>query len=264
MMRVKLAKLNDRGSALVIAIVVIAFISILTTILLYLAGMNYQMKATDYNTKVSFYGAEVPMEELRTLMVLDVAEASEKAYYEVMQSYGNYTAAERKNLYQTKFFQEINAIWDDRTGHDPDVADSTWDWVGAMNSSLALVSTDSSVYHVTSGWSNVDRCGVEACTKAYHIVLDDTDDSERLKEGTETIDGVSNRYIDLKGIQVIYTENNFTSIIETTYNITAPPIDFSIDQYVDTWAAEDYTNNRHKRIGVLYEGCVVYKDWTKK
>ena len=59
-------KLNNKGSALVTVVIVIAFITILATLILYLSVMNFQMKANDYRTKESFYGAEIPLEEIKS------------------------------------------------------------------------------------------------------------------------------------------------------------------------------------------------------
>lgn len=265
MKKIKTAKLNDRGAALVIAIVVVAFISILTTILLYLATMNFQMKATDYNTKVSFYGAETPLEELRSLLVMDVCSATDKAYAQVIQNYGNYTAAEREAVFQDIFLKEFQDIWKTRANYNAGEADK-WKWESGINTGLGLVSTNTSSYHVINDtvWSNSSKCGESTCTKPYHIILDSTTDDERLKKVTETVDGKTKVSWDLKGIQVIYTENNFTSIIKTTYNISVPPIDLSVEKFVDTWEADDKTKNRQRRTEVLFEGCVVYKDWTKQ
>lgn len=263
----KLTKLNNRGAALVIAIIVVAFISILTTILLYLAVMNYQMKSTDYNTKVSFYGAETPLEELRTLIVIDVGVAAEKAYYDVLQEYGNYSTVERKDKYRELFFGEFEKIW---KGRVYDETSTTWKWKDGMKDSFNLISTNSASYHIINDneWSNTDKCGDDTCDKAYHIVLSDIADNARLVSDSEPVEvngiATTKYFMDLKGIRVIYTENNFTSIIETTYNISVPPVDFSVEQCVDAWSTEDADKKRDERISILYEGCVVYKDWTKK
>ena len=65
MKRFKLKKLNNDGAALILAILIVMFVTILTTLLLYVSVINYEMKTTDYSTKVSFYGAEEPLEELK-------------------------------------------------------------------------------------------------------------------------------------------------------------------------------------------------------
>lgn len=62
--RTKKRKRNNAGSAIVTVLVVVTFITILATVLLYISGMNFQMKVTDYRTKESFYQAEVLAEEL--------------------------------------------------------------------------------------------------------------------------------------------------------------------------------------------------------
>ena len=80
-------KLNNAGSAIVTVLVVVTFITILATVLLYISGLNYQMKVTDYRTKESFYQAETPVEELRAQLAKDVQIAFAKAYAAAMSEY---------------------------------------------------------------------------------------------------------------------------------------------------------------------------------
>ena len=51
-------KLDNRGSALLIVILVVGFLTILATTLLYISGMNFQIKQADYQNKKNFYTGE--------------------------------------------------------------------------------------------------------------------------------------------------------------------------------------------------------------
>ena len=66
----KYIKEYNKGSTLVTVVVVVAFMSILATIILYLAGENYKTKAIDQKTKDSFYDAEVVVEQIKTQLAI--------------------------------------------------------------------------------------------------------------------------------------------------------------------------------------------------
>ncbi len=87
----ELKKQKNKGSAIVSVIVIVSFISIMGTILLYVSGINYQMKVSDYMTKESFYGAEEVVELLRSQIIIDVNAASENAFNEVISDYSYYS-----------------------------------------------------------------------------------------------------------------------------------------------------------------------------
>lgn len=86
----ELNKQKNKGSAMVTVIVIVSFISIMGTILLYVSGMNYQMKVTDYKTKESFYGAEEVVEVIRTQIIIDANTAAQKAFDSVICDYSYY------------------------------------------------------------------------------------------------------------------------------------------------------------------------------
>ena len=79
-MKKKVNKNGNAGSTLVTVVVVVAFLSILATIMLYVSGQNYKTKLIDQRTKASFYEAEEVIELLKTRLVVEVAAASEPAF----------------------------------------------------------------------------------------------------------------------------------------------------------------------------------------
>ena len=86
----RLLKLNNKGSAIVTVLIVIIFVSILATTILYLAGRNARMKATDRQTKESFYETERTMEEIKAGLVRISSLAYEDAYRRVISEYASY------------------------------------------------------------------------------------------------------------------------------------------------------------------------------
>ncbi|MBR5788752.1 MAG: hypothetical protein IKX99_01435 [Lachnospiraceae bacterium] len=102
-------KLNNKGSAIVTVLIVIIFISIMATTVLYLAGRNVKMKATDRHTKESFYETEKSMEEIKAGLIRIASESYEEAYAEVLKSYAEYDATARKNIFVTTFMDACEA-----------------------------------------------------------------------------------------------------------------------------------------------------------
>lgn len=96
---------NNKGSSLVLVIVVLAFVGILATVALWTSLTNYQMKVTDTNVTDNFYSAEGVLDQVCVGLQTDVSDALEMAYLDVMQNYAERTEDERsaefKNLYTT-------------------------------------------------------------------------------------------------------------------------------------------------------------------
>ena len=66
---------NNTGSALIVCIIILLFVSILATVILYMSGINYRMKKSDYNTRVAFYSSEMPLENMKANLVIPYSEA---------------------------------------------------------------------------------------------------------------------------------------------------------------------------------------------
>ncbi len=268
----KLNKFNNKGSALVVVIIVVSFICILGTLLLYLSVMNYQMKSTDYNTRVSFYGAEVPLEELRMQLAEDVSAASMKAYESVMMQYSKLNnAATREAEFQSVFFEEMLEIWNSRRSDPTDPST----WVGAV---VGVLENNSS-YHVITGAESVDKCADPACTCPYHIILIEEKDpisgvvlGERMEETTVT-DAGGNLIVcmNFNDVKVTYTENSFYSEIITDFTISVPPCDWNLEakvaypsgwkNYQNEWVEGSSSVDRTK---VAFEKCVSYLNYKKQ
>ena len=71
----KSIRYDNSGSALIVCIIVLLFVSILATIILYVSGVNYRMKETDYRTRLSFYDSEVILERMQSNLVIPVSES---------------------------------------------------------------------------------------------------------------------------------------------------------------------------------------------
>lgn len=99
----KRMRTGNKGYAMVTVIIVVAFVSILATTLLYISGINFQMKSVDYHIKENFYEAERPLENIKAKFTILAAEAAQQAYSEVLPE----AAVLRDNDMMQKKFNEI-------------------------------------------------------------------------------------------------------------------------------------------------------------
>ena len=70
--------LGDRGSAMVMVIVIIAFVAILASVLMFLSFSGYQMRAADRRTKDNFYTAETVLDEINVGLQGEISDALAK------------------------------------------------------------------------------------------------------------------------------------------------------------------------------------------
>ncbi len=255
-------KRKNAGSAIVTVLVVVTFITILATVLLYISGMNFQMKVTDYRTKESFYQAEIPAEELRSQLIKDVEIAFAEAYTAAVSEYSGLSdAGNREANYRQHFCDELYRIWMQRCGI---VAGGTdLDWNHGITSVLLSEATGST-------WS-IDRDGkgvlVSVATDGYWKV-------DVAGTTLDTANGVSNGQIVLKGVTFTYdSPNHYSSIISTDYCITIPYVNWS-ETYesagspVPTAAPGEtpapVTTPKPPYFDGNFSGCVNYMNWTKR
>lgn len=236
------SKLNNDGSAIVTVLVVVAFITILATIMLYVSGMNFQMKVADYRTKESFYQAETPVEELRAQLVKDVEVAFAKAYTAAVSEYsGMGDEGTREASYRQYFCDELNKIWAERCGEIPDSNPKLLDWENGIRSVIS--STEAGSY---------------------------LDISVSPSSGLDTSEGGNGRVI-LKGVVFTYdSPDYYTSIISTDYCITIPRVNWSgtYESGAVPPAEEGESNPAATPEPSYFDGhfagCVNYMNWTKQ
>ncbi len=252
--RFKIKKLNNDGAALIFAILVVMFISILTTILLYVSGMNYEMKMTDYKTQVSFYGAEIPLEELRVCLAEDASAAAIDAYKAVMKDYsslGNGDA--RTALYKQTFVDKLDSLWTTRKTSDTcgDTHGASG-WCCAIHDALGENPKYAVIVDTTPLTNNAWNI-ILPSSPAAPIGITDSDPQMYYEESTGRI------Y--LQKVTVIYKENDFISEITTDLVVTIPEIDWSVDAYDGTWDEATPSLNRDT---IDFEKNVFYMYWEKK
>lgn len=110
-------KLNNAGAALVTVIVVIAFVSVMVTVLLYSASINYYMKTTDMRIKNNFYSTETALEQIRAALVDLAGDAYEESLNNCMVNYGmNATAGVGNSTFNSEFVGNFQTVWTNTLG----------------------------------------------------------------------------------------------------------------------------------------------------
>ena len=106
MKKMQSLKKNNKGSALIVCIIILLFVSILATVILYMSGINYRMKKNEYNTKVTFYSGEIYLERMQSNLVIPVSEAMGNAY---MATNSNFLALDGVDNRRSHFYNGFEA-----------------------------------------------------------------------------------------------------------------------------------------------------------
>ncbi|MGN1225761.1 MAG: hypothetical protein ACI4TL_00830 [Candidatus Cryptobacteroides sp.] len=110
-------KLNNTGAALVTVIVVIAFVSVMVTVLLYSAGINFYMKTTDMKIKNNFYSTETALEQIRSALVDVAGDAYEQTYKDALVNFEfNATAGVGNSSFNSDFVGNFKTLWTNKLG----------------------------------------------------------------------------------------------------------------------------------------------------
>lgn len=107
---VKLKKLNNNGSTLILAVVGAAFVLILATVMLALTSTNVMLKSMDYQSKKSFYSVETAVDEIYSgvgqLSVEALADAYEATIGNLASKPGNESGNDLANAELKELFFE--------------------------------------------------------------------------------------------------------------------------------------------------------------
>ena len=230
----KPVKLNNTGSAIVTVIVVVTFISILATTILYMSGMNFYMKMTDLRTKESFYEGEMALEEIKAALMVEVSKACEEAYTKVVINYAATDGATRYSLFQNEFLDTLAANWQAKTVNPVDPGGTPFSYETVLQKLV------DETYR--SGIS-LDATILNAGSLELHR-----------DEGYALIRGVTLQYTNIDG---------YTTVISTDYLITAPKLNWGIEAARQDWVSGEGAAQL-VRSDIDMSECVQYYNWVKK
>ena len=188
---------DNRGSAIVLVIVVIAFIGMLLSMMMYMALYNYQMKAADFRAQNNFYSAEMAMDEIRAGLQAKTSAAVSQSYLAVMQNYSSYTDTQRSARFQYTFFHFLSGK---NIPAEPAGSGVMGDQEGHYSIAMlqSYITQEPSVAKVVT-----------------------TDSDSKFDIYTD--------HMSLENVKLVYTNpaNGDISIIETDINIMLPDMDFN-------------------------------------
>ena len=204
---------QNKGAAIVLVIVAMALVSIFAATIMWMALVNYRMKATDRKVKESFYSAETVFEQIVVGLQNASANSTDNAYAFIMQNYANFDEAKRNSEFQKEYLKYIQKA-------------------------VAKSETETSVYDIQKLMSYVDAgldvgivtpssSGSWVGARSSDASLKGTDGEYKSRYGT-IIAPLNENYILLEGLHLEYVdEEGFLSIITTDLMITAPTATFT-------------------------------------
>lgn len=261
---------SNSGSSLVTAIVVVAFMSILGTIALYIAGENYKMKVIDSNNKKSFYEAEEVVEVLKTQITLDVMTAAQRATKAAGASYVEQDSVElREQNYLSNFQSEFESVWNSHwndksgiPGADPINKDQA---IGELFCR--------STYNVSAVTVDGNKCTftMEINGETLKCEINDLAGSFQYKDSIEApvtllepskIDPTRNTpsSYKIKDFNITVTNSRgYVSVINTSFQVTPPSLNWD--------SSTSLTGSDPADGGIItkadYSDCVLYLNWSK-
>ena len=201
-------KKNDRGAAMIMVIVSIAFIGMLVAMIVYMAYCNYLMKGTDRVAKDNFYSAEKVLDIINAGLQQDVSDSMAEAYVYAMKNSDSLSAEQMSAKFQDQYFKQIEtkvALKNPATGAVDDP--NRWD-IPHLKDILAA-----------GGVTTNDTIGTPGT--AY----------------IGTVSGMTNTLVRLSGkdyttmenLRIVYTNSDgYVSVIETDIRIKVPDLNYAV------------------------------------
>ncbi len=195
---------DNRGSGLIMVLIMVAFLGILTAILMVATYGGYKMRLADKQNKDNFYSVEAVLDEINVGLQEKASDALAIAYQDIMVNYSRYETPQKRTtaLYTTYFEQ--------------------------LQKELEKSSTESDQYKVDlligflSDRSKGDGDGSRGGFQTYGAIVE-----SNLDTGKYPLSLMANG-IYLKDLKVTYVnEKGIVSIISTDIRIALPQVDFS-------------------------------------
>lgn len=216
-------KKDDRGSALVMVIISIAFIGTLVAMMVYLVYYNYLMKYTDRSAKDNFYTAESALNEIKAGIEKDVSEAMVESYYKVLSEHTADTAQNQQAYFEIEYKESLKDI------------------LQFQNATMGASGLQEDVHYyepsnLAAYWVETPRASAPGQQGAYIETLPHgswtglaTDDGlNAFKSDGPVVVYKAGNVIELKNVRISYTdEDGYVSIIETDIDIETPEINFA-------------------------------------
>lgn len=203
--KLKKHKTDNRGAAIIVVIVAIAFIGMLIAMLTYMAYYNYLMKHVDRSSKDNFYSAEYALDVLNAGLQKDISDSMAEAYIQATKSSAGLDADMINSNFKAQYLSILKKKVAKRDPSNPSNVDlDHWD-----------------TPHLTKMW---DDAGLTLASAAgvQGAWLE-------AKEGNDSLTAsAGNDYITLYNLHIVYTDDKgYVSIIDTDIRLKVPTMDFA-------------------------------------
>lgn len=207
-------KKDNRGAAMIMVIVSIAFIGMLVAMIVYMAYCNYMMKAADKVAKNNFYSAESVLDAINAGIQQEVSNSMSEAYVETMQNSLNMTADEMSEAFRKDFFKQLRA-------KIATSATKTLEPTSDASSSPVKWNVDTLITYATDATrGGFTKANSQGAIGAYIAPTSDNANIITLK-GSD--------YLTLHNLRVVYTDDKgYVSIIETDIRVKVPDLNYAV------------------------------------
>ena len=207
---------DNKGSAMALVIVIIAFIAILASVLMFAAYAGYRMRLVDEQGKDNFYTAEMVLDEINVGLQREVSQSLSAAYEDIMMNYSlEGSGSERNQRFREKYFEQLREHLQDST--DPTKYD-----IDLLRSYL----TEQSLGDVGHGADGSRKAFEEDGVSYGAIVESDIGTSDA--DGASYLMEYNNTRLLLKDLRVSYVnKSGYVSIISTDIRIDLPDFTFA-------------------------------------
>lgn len=238
----KFRKLNNTGASLVVVLIAVAFVSILTAIILSAAATNYRLKIMNNKSKKTFYSAEGALDEVYAGLGEVTSNTMETAYLAVAQNLSK-TISVGGNSYTVKidndeanaqlkklYYNELYTLVSNHKSND------------TMEEFLSSFLSEPTLAYVSS-YGDID-CDESACS----IIVEDV--IVQYKQDEQNGDYYSTVAVD---IEFAYPNKDFDFISNTVSNLETF-LDYTIIAMKGVDVGNDSIPSRGSIAGGVYAG----------
>lgn len=195
--KLDILKENNKGAAIIEAIVAIAFIGMLVAMLVYMTYYNYLMKHVDKKNKDNFYSAEYALDIINAGLQKDISDSMAEAYVKAMKNSANMDADTMTVYFKNYYVDNLRTRICDPSNSNK--------W---LESHLTDMWEAADLIHATSAGDQ--GAYLEAIGGDNSLLLTNTD------------------YYTIKNVKIVYTnEDGYISMIETDIRLKVPDLDFA-------------------------------------
>lgn len=217
---------NDRGSAIVLVIIAIAFVGTLIAMLVYAVYFNYLMKYTDRSAKNNFYTAETALGIIKAGLEQDVSDAMVVSYYDVMSNHTSDSALNKQAAFEEYFADELDATLGISSVNYSGVTQSVYDPAQLADYWNRITRIGDSSYEDFKISAGAGNEGARMEILAWDTPGAYADLTELVNNGPIVV--YNGSVMELRNVKVSYTDaDGYVSIVETDVTLETPKINFA-------------------------------------